>query len=129
MNVFDASAVQHIWEFAPLPDITIKVLHEKHPLLDPDEYLFVVPVGTTVGEIKEKLLARKFRKFGWLRIELKLWACRPHEELADDDDFEDDTTVRLTLDHHHHYGSSDDEESDESEEEVEDIHILDEYFR
>ena len=53
MNIFDANVVQNIWEFIPPPDITIKVMHENH-YVAPDEYIFVFPVGTTVGEVKEK---------------------------------------------------------------------------
>ena len=41
MNVFDANVVQNIWEFIPIPDITIKVLHQNHPMqLEPDRYVF-----------------------------------------------------------------------------------------
>ena len=49
--------VYHIWEVVPIEDITVKVLHLSHACqLELDEYCFEVPVGTTVAEIKEKLL-------------------------------------------------------------------------
>ena len=66
--------VRKIWEFAPLDDITIRVMHLNHAMtLEEDEYNFTVPVGTTLGKIEQKLLDAKFRKFGRLHDELMLW--------------------------------------------------------
>ena len=65
MNIFDVSVVNKIWEFVPLDDITIRVLHRNHAMqLEEDEYIFTVPVRTTLGEIKEKRLDAEFKKFG-----------------------------------------------------------------
>ena len=73
MSIFDVHVIDRIWEFGPLDDITIRVLHRNHAMqLEEDEYIFTVPVGTTLGEIKEKLLDAEFRKFGWLHDELML---------------------------------------------------------
>ena len=59
--------VYHIWEVVPIEDITVKVLHLSHACqLELDEYCFEVLVGTTVAEIKEKLLDVYFRRFCWL---------------------------------------------------------------
>ena len=52
MNIFDVCVVYKIWELVPLDDITIRVLHMNHAMsLEEDEYIFTVPVGTTLGEI------------------------------------------------------------------------------
>ena len=65
MNIFDVSVVCKIWGFVPVDGITIKVMHMNHAMsLEEDEYIFTVPVGTTLGEIKQKLLDTKFKKFG-----------------------------------------------------------------
>ena len=79
MNLLDVSAVCKIWEFVPLDDINIRVMHMNHAMsLEEDEYIFTVPVGTTLGEIKEKLLDAKFRESTWLHDELLLWE-KPHQ--------------------------------------------------
>ena len=115
MSIFDVNVIDRIWEFVPLDEISIRVLHRNHPMLiDEDEYIFTVPIGTTVKEIKQKLLDVKFREFGWLDDELMLW--RPCVELTDDDDFEDDTTLYLNLVNKHYL----EEESDEEEREADD---------
>ena len=50
MNIFDVSVVYNISEFVPLDDIAIRVLRLNHPMqLEEDEYLFTVPVGTSLG--------------------------------------------------------------------------------
>ena len=95
MSIFDVNVIDRIWEFGPLDDITIRVLHRNHAMqLDEDEYLFMVPVRTTLGKIKETLLDAEFRKFGRLHDELMLWE-RAHQniELTDKADFKDDTTL------------------------------------
>ena len=54
MNIFDASIVYKISELVTLDDITIKVLHisvmrMNNALMLEDEYIFTVPIRTTVG--------------------------------------------------------------------------------
>ena len=53
LSIFDVIEIDRIWEFGPLDDISIRVLHLNHPMqLEEDEYIFTVPTGTTLGEIK-----------------------------------------------------------------------------
>ena len=82
--------------------------------LEEDEYIFTVPVGTTLGEIKQKLLDTKFRKFGWLHDELILWVrAHSHIQLDDLDASEDDTTLCLKLFSRHYFREESDEEVSE----------------
>ena len=113
MNVFDANVVKNIREFIPLPEITIRVLHENHPLaLDVYVYIYVVPTGTTVAEIKKKLLDAKFRKFGWLPDEMTLrWGFTYLNDLFE---LDDDAILKLNL-HPRIYDGDDDEESEEDD--------------
>ena len=95
MNVFDANVVKNIWELMPLPDITIKVIDESHYVAS-NEHIFVVSVGTTASEIKEKLLDTGLRKFGWIATDMLL------EEYTTDwfvaqDELNRDMTLWLTL--------------------------------
>ena len=114
-----------IWEFVPLGDITIRVVHVNHAMvLEEDEYILTVPVRTTLGERKQKLLDAEFRKFGWLHDELMLWErAHQHIELDDLDDLEDETTLCLNLVNKHYFQEkseevvSEEEEEEESEEE------------
>ena len=117
MNVFDANVVQNIREFIPLPEITIRVLHENHPMaLDVYVYIYVVRTGTTVAEIKEKLLDARFRKYGWLPDEMQLMLGYSNlYELCDDDELEYDETLKLKL-YPTIYDGDDDEESEEDDE-------------
>jgi len=121
MSVFDVNVIDRIWEFGPLDDISIRVLHRNHPMqLEEDEYIFTVPIGTTLKEMKQKLLDVKFREFGWLDDELFLWQkTRPCVELTDDDDFEEDTTLNLNLLNKHYFREDSDEEMSEEESEEE----------
>ena len=62
MKIFDVSVVYKIWEFVPLGDITIRVMHMNHAMsLEEDKSIFTVPVGTTLGEVKQKQLDTMFR--------------------------------------------------------------------
>ena len=50
MSIFAVRDIGRIWEFGPLDDISIMVLHLNHPMkLEEDEYIFTVPIGTTLG--------------------------------------------------------------------------------
>ena len=74
MNIFDVNVVYRIWEFIPLDDMTIRVMHMSHAMsLAEDESICTVLVAKILGETKQKLLDVKFRKFGWLQDELLLW--------------------------------------------------------
>ena len=121
MNVFDANVAHNIWEFIPL--ITIRVLHENHPLApDYDVFIYVVRTGTTVAGIKKKLLDARFRKFGWLPDEMTLrWRFTDLPELCDDHELVYDAKLMLNLYPRIKYESDEEsEEDDESEEELED---------
>ena len=55
MGIFDVNVIDRIWEFGPLDDISIRVLHRNHPMqLEAGEYSFTVPIGTSLKEIKQK---------------------------------------------------------------------------
>ena len=99
MNIFNVNVVHNIWEHIPLEDISIKVLHQTHACqLEPDEYCFEVPIGTTVRELKERLLDVEFRKFEWLPDEMVIQErCNQHVIRMDSDDFEEGTTLCLNL--------------------------------
>ena len=88
MSIFDVNVIDRIWQFGPLDDIRIMVLHLNHPMqLEEDEYIFTVPIGTTLGEIKQKLLDATFRRLGWLHDDLLFWEnMRPCVELTNNDD-------------------------------------------
>ena len=111
MNVFDANVAHNIWEFIPL--ITIRVLFDNHPMApDYDVYIYAVRTGTTVAEIKKKLLDARFRKFGWLPDEMTLrWGFTYLNELFE---LEDDATLMLNL-YPTIYDGDDDEESEEDD--------------
>ena len=130
MNVFDANVVNNIREFIPLNNIKICVLHQfEERQLDSDEYEFVVPVGTTVGEIKEKLLATEFREYGWLASDMILDTLDddelPFEDMTiitflDEDKLNKDMILHLTLqgceyDLGQMYKHYDEEDSEEEE--------------
>jgi len=137
MNVFDANVVNNIREFIPLNNITICVLHQTDERqLDSDEYEFVVPVGTTVGKIKEKLLATEFREYGWLASDMILDTLNddddelPFDDMTiitflDEDKLDKDMILHLTLQGcedgqiYKHYDEEDSEEEDSEEEDSE----------
>ena len=61
LTLCNVDVVDKSKEMVPLEDITISVLHWGHDCeLEFDQYCFDVIVGTTVAEIKEKLLDAKF---------------------------------------------------------------------
>ena len=62
MSIFYVNVIDRIWEFGPLDEIRITVLHLNHPM-QLEEYVFTVPKGTTLEEITQKLVDAKFRKF------------------------------------------------------------------
>jgi len=79
--------------------VHIKVNHEKHFCsLDPDEYTYILPYGTTIYELKQKLLYDEFEKFGWESDELILFekAC-PCVDYDDDYELNDDYIFELQL--------------------------------
>ena len=121
MHIFDVSVVYKIWEFVPLDDISIRVLRRNHPMqLEEGEYIFTVPIGTTLGEIKQTLVYAKFKEFGWLDDELLLWQkLRPCVELTDNDDSEDDTTLHVNRVNKHYCREESDAEREEEESEEE----------
>ena len=50
MNIFDVNVVDKIWELVPLDDINTRALRRNHTTqLEEDEYIFTVPIGTTLG--------------------------------------------------------------------------------
>ena len=117
MGILDVNVIDRIWEFGPLDDITVRVLHRNHAMqVEEDEYISTVLVGTTLGEVTEKLLDAEFRKFGWFHDELMLWErAHQHIELSDNDDFEDDTTLCLNLINKQEVSDEEEESGDETE--------------
>ena len=128
MSILEVNVIYRIWEFGPLDDISIRVLHRNHPMqLEEGEYIFTVRIGTTLKEVKQKLFDVKLREFRWLDDELMLWEkMRPCVELTDKDDFEDDTTLYLNLVNKHYCREESEEDrveeesAEESEEEESD---------
>ena len=117
-NIFDLNVVRRIQEFKPLDDITIRVRWH-YNTDDPEDYfqfVFVVPVGTTVGEIKDKLLDAEFAKGWWCYDELELYEqFDPDTDINDDDAFSSNNTVLTLI-----LNIRSDEEDEEDEEEDED---------
>ena len=99
MHVLPLDVIDRIFDMGPLDQITITIIHDQHfCALKPDEYIYKVPIGTTLGEIKEMLLKDGFEAKGWNYDELWLWwNINPFVELWDSDDFEEDTTLTLNL--------------------------------
>jgi hypothetical protein len=110
MPVFPVDVIDRIFWFKPLKQIQIKVLHRDHSLDDkPREFIYTVFVGTTVFEIKMKLLEDRYRKFKWNVNELYLYEQEdyderwlydenfPIDELDDDDAIVDDVVLILRL--------------------------------
>ena len=110
MPVFPVDVIDRISSLKPLKQIQVKVLHRDHVLDDkPREFIYTVFVGTTVFEIKMKLLEDRYRKFKWNVNELylyeqedydELWLYNenfPIDELDDDDAIVDDVVLILRL--------------------------------
>ena len=99
MHVLPIDVIDRIFDMGPLDQITITILHDQHfSALKPDEHIYKVPVGATLGEIKAMLLKDRFETKGWNYEELMLWDNgNPFVELWDSDEFEDDTTLILKL--------------------------------
>ena len=110
MPVFPVDVVDRIFWFKLLKQIQIKVLHRDHMLEpEPREFIYTVFVGTTVFEIKMKLLEYRYRKFKWNVNELYLYEQEdyderwlydenfPIDELDDDNAIVDDVVLILRL--------------------------------
>ena len=98
MPVLPVELIDRIFYMGPLDQIQITIILDQHFCLKPDEYIHNVPIGTTLGEIKEMLLKDRFEAKGWEYDELWLWdKANPFVELWESDEFEDDTTLILRL--------------------------------
>ena len=99
MHVLPLDVIDRIFDMGPLDQIQITILHDQHfCALKPDEYIYKVPIGTTLGEIKEMLLKDRFEAKGWEYDELWLWdKANPFVELWESDEFEDDATLIMKL--------------------------------
>ena len=99
MHVLPLDVIDRIFDMGPLDQITITIIHDQHfCALKPDEYIYKVPIGTTLGEIKEMLLKDRFEAKGWEYDELWLWdKANPFVELWESDEFEGDATLILKL--------------------------------
>ena len=99
MHVLPLDVIDRIFDMGPLDQITITIIRDQHfCALKPDEYIYKVPIGTTLGEIKEMLLKERFEAKGWEYDELWLWdKANPFVELWESDEFEDDTTLIMKL--------------------------------
>ena len=59
MPLLPVDLIDCIFDMSPLDHIQITILHDQHfCALKPDEYIYKVPIGTTLGEIKEMLFKR-----------------------------------------------------------------------
>ena len=98
MHVLPIDVIDRIFDMGPLDQFQITIIHDQHFCLKPDEYIYKVPIGTTLGEIKEMLLKDRFEAKGWNYDELLIWDDgNPFIELWESDEFEDDTTLILRL--------------------------------
>ena len=98
MHVLPIDVIDRIFDMGPLDQIQITIIHDQHFCLKPDEYIYKVPIGTTLGEIKEMLLKDGFEAKGWNYDELLIWGNgNLFAELWDSDEFEDDATLILKL--------------------------------
>ena len=98
MHVLPIDVIDRIFDMRPLDQITITIIHDQHFCLKPDEYIYKVPIGTTLGEIKEMLLKDRFEAKGWEYDELLIWDdANPFVELWESDEFEGDATLILKL--------------------------------
>ena len=74
MHVLPLDVIDRTFDMGPLDQITITIIHDQHfCALKPDEYIYKVPIGTTLEEIKEMLLKDRFEAKGWEYDELWLW--------------------------------------------------------
>ena len=98
MPLLPLDVIDRIFDMRPLDQIQITIIHDQDFCLKPDEYTYTVPIGTTLGQIKEMLLKDSFEMKGWDYNELWLWEkCNPFVDPWDSDDFEADTTLILML--------------------------------
>jgi len=88
--------IDKIHELIPR-DIHIRIIHDNHPLMEANEYFYVVRQGTTIYELKEMLLDDEFRKFGWDSRELILFRRIFPNDILDDDNMELDENEVLKL--------------------------------
>ena len=83
--VLPNNVLDKVFEYLPPNDVHVKVYHEKHwCALEPSEYTYILPYGTTIYELKQKLLYDEFEKYGWESDELILMAnpmCAPRRRL------------------------------------------------
>jgi len=97
--VLPNNVLDKVFEYLPPKDVHVKVYHEKHwCALEPSEYTYILPYGTTIYELKQKLLYDEFEKYGWESDELILkyhnsWC----EMLEDNYEINDDHMLGLQL--------------------------------
>ena len=95
--VLPNNVLDKVFEYLPPNDVHIKVYHEKHwCALEPSEYTYILPYGTTIYELKQKLLYADLEKYGWESDELNLFTC-PRVEYDDDYELNDDYVFELQL--------------------------------
>ena len=99
MHVLPLDVIDRMFDMGPLDQIQITIIHDQHfCALKPDEYIYKVPIGTTLGEIKEMLLEDRFEAKGLEYDELLIWDdANPFVELWESDEFEGDATLILKL--------------------------------
>ena len=90
------NVLDKVWEYLPPKDVHVNVNHDKHSCLWPSEYTYILPYGTTIYELKQKLLYDEFEKFGWDSDELMLMES-PCVILEDDYELNDDYMLKLQL--------------------------------
>ena len=97
--VLPSNVLDKVFEYLPPSDVHVKVYHEKHwCALEPSEYTYILPYGTTIYELKQKLLYDEFEKYGWDSDELIITEHSAHCVILEDDyELNDDYMLGLQL--------------------------------
>ena len=116
--VLPNQVLDKIIDYLPPNDVHIKVYHDKHFCqLEPSEYTYILPYGTTIYELKQKLLYDEFEKYGWDSDELIITEHNaPCVILEDDYELEDDYILGLQLSEIRWSDSDSDSEGDNNNE-------------
>ena len=120
--VLPNNVLDKVFEYLPPKDVHVKVYHEKHwCALEPSEYTYILPYGTTIYELKQKLLYDEFEKYGWDSDELIITEhTAPCVILEDDYELEDDYVLGLQLSEIRWSDCSDNDSDDEYNHESDD---------
>ena len=120
--VLPNNVLDKVFEYLPPNDVHVKVYHEKHwCALEPSEYIYSLPNGTTIYELKQKLLYDEFEKYGWEPDELILFEKTCPNVLYDDDyELNDDYIFELQLAQQIRWSDYDSDSEDDNNNESDD---------